>query len=182
MHTFSRLTAPAMLLAGLGAAGAAWADFPMGGGRAGIEFEAIDADTDGSLSRAELTARATERLGEPDANGDGVLDRAELVAGMPGPRGGFLEVFAVDPAEARADRLLAFMGATEAGRIEVVALAERHVNGLLARLDADRDGAVSREEAEAAAERRAERRHHRGDRHGMAGHGMEGHGMDRDQF
>jgi hypothetical protein len=177
MTTLSRLTAPAVLLAGLGAAGVAWADFPMGGGRGGVDFDAIDADADGALTRAELTARATERLAEPDANGDGALDRAELIAVMPAPRGLFVDVFAADPAEARADRMLAFMGATEAGRIEIVALAERHVNGLLARVDRDRDGAVSRDEAEAAAERRAERRHDRRERHGMMGHGMEGHGM-----
>jgi hypothetical protein len=162
MTTLTRLTAPAVLIAAIAAAGAATA----GGGQRhgpGLDFGAIDTDSNAALSRTELTARATARLAEPDANGDGALDRDELIASMPSPRGGMFMVFAPDPAEARADRLLAMMGATEAGRVEIAALAERQVNGLLARLDTDRDGAVSQAEAEAKAERHRERgpRHER---------------------
>ena len=124
-----------------------------------------------SLTNAELTARATARLGAWDGNGDGALDRAELIAAMPAPRDNLLMVFAPDPSEARADRLLAFMGATETGRIEIVAMSERQVNALLAWFDENRDGAISLAESEAAP------------RHGpgrMMGHGHgEGRGRPR---
>jgi hypothetical protein len=125
----------------------------MGGFHGELDIVAIDADGDGVLTRAELQARAVERLGRADGNADGGLDREEIVAIMPAPHGGFLNVFAEDPAERMADRLIALMGGTEAGRVEVAALAERRVNALLAMADADRDAAISAEEAEAVADR-----------------------------
>jgi Ca2+-binding EF-hand superfamily protein len=125
----------------------------MGGFHGEIDFVTIDADGDGTLTRAELQARAAERLARADLNGDGSLDRAEIVAILPGPHGGFLNLFAEDPAERMADRLIALMGGTEAGRIEVAALADRRVNALLALADADRDAVITEEEAQAAADR-----------------------------
>ncbi|MBP7003276.1 hypothetical protein [Amaricoccus sp.] len=118
---------------------------PGGPGRE-IDFAAIDANGDGSLSREELRARAVERLTVLDLDGDGALDRAELVAAFP-TRGGGLAVFSVDPAEAAADRVLAMGGATAAGRVEVAALAEEQVNMLFVRLDLSRDDAISAAEA-----------------------------------
>jgi hypothetical protein len=182
MTRFTRV-ATASLLAGLGTAGTVAAQpmhdrmgpmrDSMGAPHGGIDFETIDADGDGLATRAELLARATERLARADANGDGGLDREEIVAAMPGPRGGMLFVFAPDPSEHMADRLLAMMGGTESGRIEVVALAERRTNDLLAWADEDRDGALSPDEAEAG-------REHHGPRGGdRRGRGRDG-GGDRD--
>ena len=85
---------------------------------------------------------------------------------MPARDGAPFRVFTVGPAEAMVDRLLALMGATETGRVEVSALADRRVNLLLAAADTDRDAAISQAEADARAEARMhgkERRHH-GDR------------------
>ena len=164
MTRFHRLTAAAVLVGGLAAAGLAAAqpgpmmDGPMGRFR-GIAFETIDTDGDGMLTRAELVARATERLGGADANGDGALDREEIVLAAPGPHGALIHLFSEDPAEAYADRLLAMMGATESGRVEVTVLGERRVNDLLAWIDTDRDAAVSLEEAEALQARRGGRHH-----------------------
>ena len=168
MTPISRLAA-VLVLAGLAVPGLAAAqDDAMRGPRRGIEFVAIDSDGNGTLVRAELVARATSRLGAADANGDGALDRAEIVAVLPAPRNPLEQVFRQDPAEARADRMLAMMGATEAGRIEIAALAERHVNAALALLDSDHDGAISRQEADAMQTRRRGHHdggdHHRGDR------------------
>lgn len=147
-------------LAGLLAAGAATAGppdgprgphgahGPMGGGGFGrIDFAAIDADGDGSLSRAELQARAVDRLAVFDLDKDGALDRAELVAAFP-QRGGALAIFSVDPAEEMADRILAMSGGTAAGQVAVSALAEEQVNMLFVRLDTSRDDAISVEEAD----------------------------------
>ena len=114
-----------------------------------LDFAAIDANGDKVLSRDELLQRATARIATIDTSGDGAIDRVELIAVFPAPPDlALMDVFGPNPAELRADRILAFMGAAESGRFEVGALAERRVNALLARLDRDRDGAIS--EAEAA--------------------------------
>ncbi|TPE50268.1 hypothetical protein FJM51_12755 [Amaricoccus solimangrovi] len=135
-----------------------------GAGGPRIDFAAIDANGDGALSREELETRATGRLSAADTNGDGALDRDELVAALPGPRDQILMIFAPDPAAERADRLLAFMGATDAGRIGIEALADRQVNAITAALDTDHDGAISQAEAT------AKPAHARGSRgHGDAG-------------
>jgi len=184
MRRIAGLTAAVALLGGIAAAGTAAAQMgpmgsmgPMGGhgpGRSGLDFAAIDSDGNGSLSRAELEARAVARMAKADANGDGTLDRDEIIVALGGGRGGLFEVFSVDPAEARADRLLALMGATEAGRVEVAALAAQRVNLLLAFADTDRDAAISQTEADAM---RARMRDGRGRGHGWHHGGPERSGM-----
>jgi hypothetical protein len=135
-----------------------------------IDFVAIDANGDGVLSQQELTARATARLATADKNGDGALDREELIAALPAPPQTILMVFAPNPAAEQADRMLAFMNAGESGEIEISALAARQVNGLLARVDTDRDGAISKAEADAP-----------GPRKGMKAEGK-GHGSPDDHM
>ncbi len=146
---------------------------PMRPGPRGVDFASIDTDGDGILTRAELQARAVARLTPADANGDGALDRAEFIAALPSPPGALLEVFSPNPAEQIADRILATMGATEAGKVTVVELADSRVNMLLAGLDTNRDAAISRAEADAARERHAARARHRmgDDRPGKGSHG-----------
>lgn len=152
MTGIARLAAGAALL-GLAAASAAVANerdhhHGMMGFGGEIDFETIDTDGNGSLSRAELVTRATERLSAADTNGDGAIDRAELIAFLPGPRRHGLDVFAPDPSAGMADRVLALLGATEAGQVPVGEFAEARVNLLLAFIDTDRDAAISRAEAE----------------------------------
>ncbi len=164
------MTALAALMVTAAVAGIAAADGPMRGGPmgpmgmgpgGGIDFAAIDTDGNGSLSRAELQARAAARLAEIDENSDGVLDRDELIAAVPGPHGGFVAVFAPDPAERFVDRILAMMGATESGQVDVTVMADHRVNMLLAVADENRDAAISQAEADAM---QAHHRHGRGDR------------------
>jgi hypothetical protein len=170
------MTAIALMAALASAAGAAMAqEGPMRGDRGpmggpmpgGIDFVAIDTDGDGSLGRAELQARAVARLAVIDTNQDGALDRDELIAAISDGRGRLVRLFTVDPAEERADRLLARMGGTEAGRVEVAVLASDRVNRLLAFADTDHDAAISQAEADAMQARVASwrDRHHGHDRH-----------------
>ena len=176
MRPLTKMTALAALLGALASAGAAAAQEGPEGGPGGpmmmrpggVDFVAIDIDGNGSLSRAELQARAVARLAKADANGDGFLDRDELIAAMPGPHGGVIEVFSADPAEGFADRMLALMGATETGRVEIVALGDRRVNTLFAFADTDRNAAISQAEADAIKDRHARMhgRGHHGDRGG----------------
>ena len=115
------MTALALAAALASAAGAAMAQGgpmrgpmgPMGGPMFGeLDFTAIDTDNNGSLSRAELQARAVARLSLADTNRDGALDREELVAALSDGKGRLVALFTVDPAEEMADRLLALMGGT----------------------------------------------------------------------
>jgi Ca2+-binding EF-hand superfamily protein len=139
------------LVAGMGAAAPALAD--RGGMRgAELDFDAIDADGDGAVTRAELEAHGTARFAEYDANGDGLLDRAELIAMMPAPRG-MRPLFLRDPAEMRVDRLLERHEAEEAGAVAVAVLLDERVAMTLRMWDRDQDGAISRAEAEARPER-----------------------------
>lgn len=166
MARFSHLVAVTALVGGLAIAGFASAD-PRDGrhegpqGRFGnqIDFTVIDTDGDGSLSRAELMARATARIATADANNDGSLDRAELAAALPGPKDALVAVFATSPSERIADRILAETGNTETGAVTVQVLAERQVNELLANADTDRNAAISQEEADAARPGRPGMRH-----------------------
>ena len=173
MTRIARVAAMAALLGGIAAAGIAAAQDapdgrrprrpraprrwpPMGGpmammgfGPGRIDFVAIDTDGNGSLSRAELVARATERLAE--------RRRQRRRHARPAPRSStrcpaarrLLDLFGADPAEAFADRMLALMGATEAGQVTVADLAGQRVNFLLAFADTDRDAAISQAEADA---------------------------------
>lgn len=159
MLRISHLVATTALLGGLAIAGMA-AAAPKGGHMDGpppppppfggpIDFKAIDADGNGSLVRAELMARATDRISHADTNGDGALDRAELVAALPGPNETLVAVFSVSPSERMADRLLAETGNTESGKVTIEVLAARQVNMLLAAVDTDNDAAISQAEADA---------------------------------
>jgi hypothetical protein len=160
MTRIRAFAAVAALAAATTVAGAASAqDHGFGASADALDFRAIDTDGDGSLGRAELQARAVARLGRADRDGDGWLDREELIAIMPGGDDAF-RIFSTGPGGAMADRLLALMGATEAGRVEVSALADRRVNMLLAVIDTDRDAAISPAEADARDAHRAERHRH----------------------
>ena len=178
MTRIPRIAAAAALMGGIAASGMVMAQDgqppdaltgPMAMGRGGLDFVVIDTDGNGSLSRAELQARAVARLSALDTNQDGALDRAELVAVLSDGRGRLVALFTVDPAEEMADRMLALMGGTEAGKVEVAVIADGRVNRLLAFADTDHDAAISKAEADAMQARVAsgQDRHdrHRGDRH-----------------
>lgn len=179
-HLRSRAAVAALIVAGCfaaavaasaqGEAGMAPVAGPDGGpgpergdgfGPRGLDFAGIDADGNGSLSRDELINRARSRIAAVDANADGSLDRAELIAAMPAPGGPLTDVFGEDPAAARADRLLAALGATEAGSVPVDVLVERRAETALDRLDLDDNGAIT--SAELALVQEMKPRHRHGD-------------------
>lgn len=141
-----------------------------------IDFAAIDANGDGVLTREELSERAAGRLAGADGNGDGALDRDELIAALPGPRDQITNVFAPNPAEMRADRLIAFMGASDAGQFQIRDFADRQVNAVVAKLDRDHDGSISQAEA---APKGKPHRHPHGDDGGPGDARGDGRGDDR---
>ncbi len=148
------------------------------GGRGGFDFTTLDADADGSVTRAELTATAMERITIVDTDGDGTITRAEIIASMPERPAGLGGMFAGDPAERRADRMLERMGA-ENGTIETATLADRMVERMIGRMDQDGDGAISRAESESG--RRMGRGDGEGHDHGRRDrYGHDGEGRHHD--
>ncbi|MBC2837091.1 EF-hand domain-containing protein [Gemmobacter straminiformis] len=163
----------------------------MGGGEgmgpmAQFDFAAIDADKDGKITQAEMTAwRASQVIGV-DADKDGKLSADELKA-MHMAR---MEERAANMATQMIERL----DVDGDGLLGVEEMAARPGPAMMFdRIDADGDGAVTQEEVDAARAAMAEMRGQgmgegRGMGEGMgrgmgAGHGMgEGHGRMRGWF
>ena len=124
--------------------------------RAEMLLGKLDADKDGALSRAELEAKfAGEHMGEvsakfaekfaaADANGDGKLTREELTAMKPGHHGR-RGVHGKDPAE-RAEMLLGKLDADKDGAISKAEVDGSRFAAKFAEVDTNGDTRVTREE------------------------------------
>lgn len=124
--------------------------------RAEMLLGKLDADKDGALSRAEFEAKfAGERKGEvsakfaekfaaADANGDGKLTREELAAMKPGHHGR-RGMHGKDPAE-RAEMLLGKLDADKDGAISKAEVDGSRFAAKFAEVDTNGDTRVTREE------------------------------------
>lgn len=111
-----------------------------GGDHAEI-FGKIDADGNGQITQAELSAHAEARFKAADANNDGALDATEMLA-QRGERGAKRAAQLLEKYDADKN------GALDAAELEKAA-AERggkrgkHGNRIMKRLDADGDGKLT---------------------------------------
>lgn len=158
---------------GMGAGMGMGAEIGMRGGMgagpfADFDFAAVDADKDGKITEAELTAWQAAKTKALDADGDGFLNAEELAA---------MEMQGMQArAKDRADRMLTRLDSDGDGKLSAVELAARPVpTGMIDRLDTDKDGAVSEAEVDAAKNRMAEGQgrgwFQKGDRMGKHGRG-----------
>ena len=149
MKTIVLSTTAVLLMASLSMANAAGRD-----GK-GFDFSTLDADGNGEITQAEITAFEAAKFAEADTDGDGMLSKEELLAQFEGRSG--------DRAERRIDRMISHLDADEDGAIS---LEERQSNDRTARmferLDADDSGTISAEEAEKLAKRGGKRGHGKG--------------------
>ena len=122
-------------------------------------FDTIDADKDGKITLEELEAHRKAEFTAADTNGDGALDAQELAAQE-------LARFQAKMAE-RAQTMLDNMDNDGNGSLSEDELPEGPGQRHFARIDTDNDGAISKEEAEAAMQHRKKR-----------GHGWGGMGQD----
>ncbi|MGL4236485.1 MAG: EF-hand domain-containing protein [Tabrizicola sp.] len=115
------------------------------GGRGAMlleQFDAMDTDKDGKLSLAELEAHRKAEFTAADTNGDGALSAEELAARQ-------LAKFSETLAD-RTARMIDNMDNDGNGTISEDEIGEGPGERNFARLDTDNDGAISKEEAEAA--------------------------------
>lgn len=115
-----------------------------------ITFAEIDADKDGKVTEAELTAWHTARAKALDTDGDGFVSSDELAARQVKDM--------QDRAKERGTRMISRLDTDGDGKLSTDELAARPMpKGLIDRVDTDKDGAVSQAEFDAAKERMAER-------------------------
>lgn len=127
------------------------------GGPAMFDFDALDADRDGRITRDEIEGARAARIAALDADGDGFVSRDELVA--------FRTEQARQRIERGVDRMFERMDADGDGRLSAAELMVRPdrmqgrmLDRMFDRVDTDGDGAISRAEYDAAKARMAERR------------------------
>lgn len=164
MKAAHKTTIALLALAGAVTASAALADRgmvgmggPGGRGEMMVEmFDAIDADKDGKITRDEIAAHRAAEFAAADTNGDGQLGAEELEAQM------LNQMMA-----RRATRMIENMDADGNGSLSAEEMREGPLVANFARIDTDNDGAISKAEAQAAAEKVGKRRE--GRRHMMGG-------------
>lgn len=154
-------------------AGAQDGGMGMGMGQESVmpDFDTLDADRDGKVTPAEIAEHRKATVLGADANGDGKLSADELTAQQVSRM--------TERAAARSARMILMMDVDGDGLLSVEELAAGPGQmRMFDRMDADGDGAITRAEADAAAERmqgRQDRGEGRGKGEGR-GHGGKGGG------
>ena len=137
----------ALALTGMG--GVAMAKDHRGGGKM-ASFEELDTNNDGQISLEEMQARGAARFAEADANNDGSLSVDEMVANAKEGK--------EDRAKRRAERMIDRFDENDNGALELSELPRRGGERMFERVDADNSGGISKEEFEAAKEKRGGRK------------------------
>lgn len=149
-------TAPEAMGAGMG-------PMPM------VNFDAMDADKDGSVTKEEVTAAMTARATEADTDKDGKLSPEELVV-----------MHEKAQAARKLDRANAMITRLDADKDGVLTLAEMAAapgaDRMFSHLDANADGTISKEEVEAMMSDMGEMG--QGGHRGKGGKGGHGRGHD----
>jgi Ca2+-binding EF-hand superfamily protein len=157
-RTIGALALAGFVLAALGTAALADRRGPDGmrgeGPFAAFDFATVDADADGRVTEAELTAWRAARVAAMDANADGMLSEDEIKAGH--------MARSEARAEERAARMVAAHDVNGDGLLSVAELGSPPVPvRLFARVDTDGDGAITEAELDAVKGRMAQKgRHH----------------------
>ncbi|WP_298257618.1 EF-hand domain-containing protein [uncultured Litoreibacter sp.] len=108
-----------------------------------VTFEELDADGNGSITKAEMQAHRNARFASADTNGDGSLSRDELVAHAKAGKEGRME--------RRVDKMMKRMDADGNGSLskeEMVDAGGKNKGNRFSRLDKDGNGEISKAEFE----------------------------------
>lgn len=140
-----------LLAAGVAVVLAPAAGFAKGEGRGHgprIDFETLDTDGNGEVTKAEMAAAADARFAESDTDGDGFLTKEEI-SEKAGKR-----------AEKRMNRMFEHRDADKDGKLSMAELRpdQERMDKRFSRVDADNSGGISKAEFEAAKKDRKGRR------------------------
>ncbi len=115
-----------------------------------FDFSTIDADGNGEITQAEVTAFETSRFAEADTNSDGLLSQDEILASFEARSGRELG----DRASQRIERMITRLDANEDGSVSLEEQqASERARRIFDRLDSDDSGTISQAEAEKVKER-----------------------------
>lgn len=106
-----------------------------------INFEQLDLNKDGLITKEEISGQAKARFDAADTDKDGFLTKEEMQAGI--------EAQMKQRAEMMADRMLARHDANKDGKLSAEEMPhpkERRADRMFDRMDANDDGAISAEE------------------------------------
>ncbi len=150
--TTSKLLAGVVFLGTIGIISPAMAERGPGeGALSGFNFDRLDGDKDGKVTKAEIEAARSARVKAADANGDGLMSAQELAAMQLADM--------TERVNARAAEMVRRLDSDGDGLLSAAEMAARPgAWQVFDRIDADGDGAISRQEADAAAQRMADRR------------------------
>ena len=112
-------------------------------------FEELDANGDGKLMQEELAAHMQARFEGADANNDGVLSKEELLARINERR--------AERAGKYVDHMLERHDTNGDGALSMEEMRPRDEGRMFARMDADQDGSVTKEEFEAMRDKHKDR-------------------------
>jgi Ca2+-binding EF-hand superfamily protein len=114
-----------------------------------FDFDEVDANADGQLTRDELMAHQKARFQRFDSNGDGLVSADEMRASM--------RAEANAKIDARITKMMERQDANKDGFIGDDEIKPRGAGRMFKKIDADGDGMISRAEFDAMQQMRAER-------------------------
>ncbi len=109
-------------------------------------FDRLDSNKDGRISQSELDARRQAAFRAMDTNSDGIVSQEEYKAAV---------LARMTP---RLEKRYAKLDRNDDGKLSPDEIG-RHKRNFIERMDTNGDGAISKQEAKAAAERRHKRHH-----------------------
>ncbi|MEE9388847.1 MAG: EF-hand domain-containing protein [Paracoccaceae bacterium] len=117
------------------------------GGKGGERpsFSELDTNGDGTVTVAEMQAKAAEKFNQVDSNGDGVISAEENAAAATAK--------AAERAGMMFTRLLEWRDSDGDGALSQVEMGDGQAEKMFSKLDANDDGVISAEEFEQAKER-----------------------------
>ena len=122
-------------------------------------FKMLDANGDGQITKAEITAKQKAEFEAADTNKDGVLSKQEMIAAATAKMAKRIE--------ARVDRMMSKKDSDKDGSLSLTEMeAGSHMERMFDRLDTNHDGVVTKAEAEAMKDRMRERHKERMKDHG----------------
>mgnify|MGYP001043047708 CR=1 FL=1 len=140
----------ATVIALLGTAGVVFAKNHEGKKGPRMNFEQLDANADGFITKEEMQAASAARFAVNDTDGDGFLNAEELVASHPKMgKGGKHGENAGEQGTRKQARMMRFMDENGDGKVALSEMPTDRLDRMFAKLDTDEDGKISKAEMDA---------------------------------